>query len=552
MNEAFASLGLVSSITQAVAELGFNEPTPVQKKAIPAILSQQNDLVALAQTGTGKTAAFGLPILQMIDPEINQPQALVLCPTRELCLQICNDIKQFSRFMPKVNAVPVYGGASIQTQISQLKGMAQIVVSTPGRLLDIMSRKAIRLNKVAHLVLDEADEMLNMGFKEDIDRILDQLPEEKFSYLFSATMPREVERIASNYMNNPTNISVGTRNQGAGNIDHIYYTVHSKHRYEALKRIVDVNPAFFGIIFCRTRAETRDVADKLIRDGYNADALHGDLSQQQRDIVMNKFRNRQLQMLIATDVAARGIDVDDITHVIHYNLPDESENYTHRSGRTARAGKFGVSVSILNLKEVSRIRELEKITGKKFHQGVLPSGFEVCEKQLFALIEKIHDVEVNEKEIEPYLDQIYSMLSDLSKEELIKRFVSDEFNRFLMYYKNAADLTVDPTSRRKEKNHGGMYERFFISVGRMDGMDKGHLMRFICNATNMESSMIGKLELNHSFSFVEIESEMADNFLNNFKNISHRGRKVKVEPANARNRSEDKPRNKKKGKRFKK
>ncbi|HNQ13080.1 MAG TPA: DEAD/DEAH box helicase [Bacteroidia bacterium] len=534
MNEAFAGLGLSSSLTQAVAELGFTKPTAIQTEAIPTILSQQSDIVALAQTGTGKTAAFGLPILQMIDPELKTPQALILCPTRELCLQICNDLNVFSKFLPKITPVPVYGGASIQNQISALKRNAQIVVSTPGRLIDLISRKAIKLNDVRYLVLDEADEMLNMGFKEDIDRILSNVPEDKFTYLFSATMPKEVERIAVNYMQNPEQISVGGRNQGAGNIDHIYYTVHSKHRYEALKRVVDFNPSFFGIIFCRTRAETREVADKLIRDGYNSDALHGDLSQQQRDIVMNKFRSRQLQMLVATDVAARGIDVDDITHVIHYNLPDEPENYTHRSGRTARAGKFGISVSIINLKEVYRIKELEKIIGKKFQQGVLPSGFEVCEKQLFSLIEKIHDVEVNEKEIEPYLPQIYSMLNDISKEELIKRFVSDEFNRFLMYYKNSADLTVDQVSKRRESNKRGNFERFFVSVGRMDGMDKGHLLRFVCNAANIESSMIGKLDINHSFSFIEIDGEISDSFLESFKKVSHRGRMVKVEPANDR------------------
>jgi ATP-dependent RNA helicase DeaD len=381
-------------------------------------------------------------------------------------------------------------------------------------------------------VLDEADEMLNMGFKEDLDTILSETPSEKATCLFSATMPKEVERIARNYMNEPMQITVGKRGAGATNIEHVYYVVHSRDRYNALKRIVDFYPDIFGIIFCRTKIETQEVADKLIRDGYSADSLHGDLSQQQRDLVMKRFRSKQVQMLVATDVAARGIDVDDVTHVINYNLPDEIENYTHRSGRTARAGKYGISVVILNLKEVYRIKEIERLVGKPFRKEKIPNGFEVCEKQLFALVEKIHDAQVNEAEIAQYLPKIIEQLKDVSKEELIKRFVSDEFNRFLTYYKNAPDLNVENRNMDRERSadkSGKLHSRFFISIGMMDGLDKGSLLRFVCDSTNLEGSNIGRIEIKHSFSFFEVESELEDILMNAFKDVTYRGRKVKLE-----------------------
>jgi ATP-dependent RNA helicase DeaD len=397
-------------------------------------------------------------------------------------------------------------------------------------MVDMISRKGINLNTVAFVVLDEADEMLNMGFKEDLDTILSETSPEKATFLFSATMPKEVERIARNYMNEPMQITVGKRNAGASNIEHMYYVVHSRDRYNALKRVVDYHPEIFGIIFCRTKIETQEVADKLIRDGYSADALHGDLSQQQRDIVMKRFRSHQVQMLVATDVAARGIDVDDVTHVINYNLPDEIENYTHRSGRTARAGKHGISVVIINIKESGRIRDIERIVGKPFRKMQIPTGVEVCEKQLFALIEKIHDVEVNEEGIAQYLPRILEHLKDVSKEELIKRFVSDEFKRFLDYYKNAPDLNVENRNVERERDRSGkQHSRFFISVGLMDGLDKGQLLRFICDTTNLEGSNIGRIELKHSFSFFEVESELEDILQHAFADVTFRGRKVKVE-----------------------
>ena len=526
----FETLGIEPGIIKAIGELGFENPTPIQEQAIPAIINDTKDIVALAQTGTGKTAAFGLPLVQKIDFRSRQTQALILCPTRELCLQITNDLRNFAKYIEHANIVAIYGGASIGNQLRDVKRGAQIVVGTPGRMVDMITRKGINLNTVNFVVLDEADEMLNMGFKEDLDTILSETPAEKATFLFSATMPKEVERIARNYMNEPMTITVGKRNQGASNIEHVYYVVHSRDRYNALKRIVDFYPDIFGIIFCRTKIETQEVADKLIRDGYSADSLHGDLSQQQRDMVMKRFRSRQVQMLVATDVAARGIDVDDVTHVINYNLPDESENYTHRSGRTARAGKHGISVVILNLKEVGRIREIERIVGKPFRKMKIPNGVEVCEKQLFALIEKIHDAEVNEAEIAQYLPSIYEQLKDVSKEELIKRFVSDEFNRFLVYYKNAPDLNVENRNVERDRDRSGKaHSRFFISIGMMDGLDKGQLLRFICDTTNLEGSNIGRIEIKHSFSFFEVESELEDILQNAFKDITFRGRKVKVE-----------------------
>jgi ATP-dependent RNA helicase DeaD len=558
----FEALGIEPNIVKAITEMGFETPTPIQEQAIPVLLKEEKDLVGLAQTGTGKTAAFGIPLIQTVDFNSRNTQALILCPTRELCLQITKDLQSYTKYTQGANIVAIYGGASIVNQLRDVKRGAQIVVGTPGRMVDMINRKGVTLSTVIRVVLDEADEMLNMGFKEDLDMILSETPDQKCTWLFSATMPREVETIARKYMSDPFQITVGKRNEGNVNIEHVYYVVQSRDRYAALKRIVDFYPEIFGIVFCRTKAETQEVAEKLIRDGYNADALHGDLSQAQRDQVMKRYRSRSLQVLVATDVAARGIDVDDVTHVINYNLPDEIENYTHRSGRTARAGKTGISIVILNIREVGKIRMLEKIIGKKFTKAKVPGGSEVCEKQLFALISKIHDVEVNEAAIEQYLPGIYAQLEDLTKEELIKRFVSDEFNRFLEYYKNAPDLNVENRGlerpertsdrfnqrgddRREERSSERSGEprtrvpdrdanmtRFFINVGEMDGLDKGGLLRFICDTSNLEGSNIGRIDIKSSFSFFDAAKEVEDFLINAFKDQNFKGRSVRIDPSN--------------------
>jgi ATP-dependent RNA helicase DeaD len=570
----FQSLGLKESILKGITALGFTTPTPIQEQAIPRLISNPSDLVGLAQTGTGKTAAFGLPICQLADFDSNDTQALIICPTRELCLQISRDIQSFLKFEKNARVVPIYGGASIENQIRDISRGAQIIVATPGRMVDMINRKRVKLGNVKFVVLDEADEMLNMGFKEDLDLILGETPEEKNTWLFSATMPKEVSRIAKKYMSDPFEITIGKQNSGAENIEHHFYVVHAKDRYLALKRIVDYYPDIFGIIFCRTRMETQEIADKLMRDGYNADALHGDLSQSQRDHVMNRYRTRSLQMLVATDVAARGIDVNDVTHVINYNLPDDSENYTHRSGRTARAGKSGVSVIILNTKEVGRVRELERIISQRFTQKTVPTGSEVCEKQLFSLVKKIHDAEVNEEEISDFLPPINEMLKDLSKEELIKRMVSTDFNRFLNYYRNANDLNVD-SSRRDSRDRrddrserGERYERggersgrgdkgdrgskdsfggdrgrkneevtgrFFINVGEIDGMDKVGLRDYICEVAKINPSDVGRIDLRSNFTFFNIDGGGKE-ILDAFKNEKFNGRSIRIDNA------EDKPR----------
>lgn len=521
----FEQLGLDQRILKAVHDLGFVEPTPIQQQTIPLLLSKKTDVVALAQTGTGKTAAFGLPLLSGINTESKTTQALILCPTRELCLQISNDLKNFSTGMKGLRVVSVYGGAHIGSQMKEVKQGAQIIVATPGRLEDLLDRKAVDLSEVDVVVLDEADEMLNMGFKESINFILDFTPPTKNTWLFSATMPKEVERIASKYMSEPEQISVGRRNQSAENIEHIYYVVQSKDRYAALKRIVDVHPDVFGIIFCRTKAETQDVADKLIKDGYNADALHGDLSQAQRDFVMKRYRNKSLQLLVATDVAARGIDVSDVSHVINYNLPEDPENYTHRSGRTARAGKHGQSIVLIASKETGRLREIEKIIGTKFTKKPIPNGVEICEKQLFALVHKLHHVEVNEKEIESYLPSIFEELKDLSKEEIIKRFVSEEFNRFLEYYQNAPDLNAD-----EERPAGTKMTRFFVNLGTMDGLHWRFLKDYLADVSGIPNKELFNVDVKPSFSFFETASKNTDIFLAlNKTELFFNNRKVEIE-----------------------
>lgn len=566
----FDEMGLDSSLLKAVKELGFQEPTPVQEKVIPKILSGENDMVAQAQTGTGKTAAFGIPIIQMVDVANKATQSLVLCPTRELCVQITNDLKKYSTYMDGLRVIPVYGGASVETQIRSLKKGGQIVVGTPGRVRDLINRKVLKIEKINWLVLDEADEMLNMGFKEELDAILEGTPETKQTFLFSATMPKAILRIANNYMHQPDEISVGTKNAGAENVKHEYYVAHARHRYEVLKRIADMNPQIYGIVFCRTRHETKEIADKFMGDGYNADALHGDLSQSQRDFVMNRFRNRNLQMLVATDVAARGLDVNDLTHVINYNLPDDLEVYIHRSGRTGRAGKSGTSISIIHTRENRKITELEKIAKKPFTRKMIPGGKEICKKQLFNLVDKVEKVELNDGQIEEFLPEIYKKLEWLSREDLIKHFVSVEFNRFLSYYKDAPDLNVEvgikyEKSRAHEKNkthernktHDGnkSYEkdknyekgnapeqerdnrrskkgftRFYINLGTKHNLSATTLIGLVNEKSRNRNIEIGKIDIMRKFSFFEIEQQHERDVLNAFKSqVEFEGEKVSIE-----------------------
>ncbi|MDR3693166.1 DEAD/DEAH box helicase [Mucilaginibacter sp.] len=539
----FIQLGIRHDIVNAISELGFENPTPIQEQSIPVLLTGSNDFVGLAQTGTGKTAAFGLPLLELLDFEENYPQALVLCPTRELCLQITNDIKNYAKKMGNVNVVAVYGGASIVDQLRQIKRGVQIVVATPGRMLDIINRKAIDFSKVKFVVLDEADEMLNMGFQEDIDSILSTTPDTKKTWLFSATMPSEVRRIAKKYMNEPFELTMGEKNTGNVNIEHEYYIVRARDKYAAFKRIVDFNPDIFGIVFCRTKIETQDIAEALIKDGYNADSLHGDLSQQQRDKVMKRYRDRSLQLLIATDVAARGIDVNDVTHVINYSLPDEVENYTHRSGRTARAGKTGVSISIINAKELGKIRQIERGLGKRFVKVEIPTGFDVCEKQLFSIVHKVHSVVVNEQQIEQYIPRIMEEFKEMSKEEFIKRFASIEFNSFLEYYKNAPDLNApieegrrpergdDRAPRQSSGVSGGKseYTRLFINLGSVDEFNRGDLLGYICNNTKISGRTVGKIDVKGVYSFFEVQHDDVEKVTNSFKDIEFKGRPVRIE-----------------------
>ncbi len=536
MTNPFSKLGISDDVVNAVKALGFENPTPIQEQAIPVLLEGSNDFVGLAQTGTGKTAAFGLPLLELINFKVNKPQALILCPTRELCLQIANDIRNFSKNIANAHVVAVYGGASIVQQLREIRNGVQIVVATPGRMLDIIDRKAIDFSNVNYVVLDEADEMLNMGFQEDINSILSTTPDDKKTWLFSATMPPEVRRIAKNYMENPTELTMGTKNTGNANIEHEYYVVRARDKYAALKRIVDYNPDIFGVVFCKTKMDTQDVAEHLIKDGYNADALHGDLSQQQRDKVMKRFRERSMQLLIATDVAARGIDVNDVTHVINFALPDEIESYTHRSGRTAHAGKTGTSICIINSKEIGKIRQIEKIIGKKFTKAELPTGFDVCEKQLFGLIHRVHSVEVNEEQIDKYMSRINDEFVDLTKEEVIKKFASLEFNRFLEYYQNAPDLNIREDEKFERNSRGskgfessGGYTRLFINVGSVDDFTRGDLLGFVCNNGKISGKTIGKIDLKGVFSFVEVENSQVDTLFTNFKDVSYNGREVRIE-----------------------
>ncbi|MEQ1588079.1 MAG: DEAD/DEAH box helicase [Cyclobacteriaceae bacterium] len=532
--ESFDGLGLSGQLVEVIRQMGFESPTPIQEKAIPILLKGNVDLVGLAQTGTGKTAAFGLPLLQLVNESDRSTQALIVAPTRELSVQITSDLERFSSSIMKLNIVTVYGGASISDQIRKIRRGAQIIVATPGRLIDLLARKVVDLTTVKYVVLDEADEMLNMGFKEDIDEILSTTPKEKNVWLFSATMPREVREIAKNYMRNPEEVTMGERNQGNENIDHQYIMVDERDKYLALKRFVDYAPDIFGVIFCRTKIDTQKIAEHLIKDGYSADSLHGDLTQQQRDRVMRNFKNKSLQLLVATDVAARGIDVTGITHVIHMNMPDEMEYYTHRSGRTARAGKKGISLAIVSKKEVGKIQQVERGLKRKFTRVPVPTGDEVCQKKLLDLVHKVRKVEVNEEEIDSFLPEVYHELKDLSKEDIIKRFASIEFNRFLEYYRDARDLNKSDRSRTFESSEGESErytdgDRIFINVGKMDGLEKGNLLELICDFGEVTSAAIGKIDLKGAYSFFEIQKDKTAQVMKGFEGVELRGRKVRLE-----------------------
>jgi len=549
----FESMGLRPEVLSAVQELGFVQPTPIQEKAVPFLLESDQDMVALAQTGTGKTAAFGLPIIQQIDPTLKAPQALILSPTRELALQIAADLGSFSKNIEKLSIAVVYGGADIKKQINALAKGAQVVVGTPGRTFDLIRRKKLNVTGIQWLVLDEADEMLSMGFKDDLDGILKDTPVEKQTLLFSATMPKEIVSIANKYMADPYEISVGKKNVAAENVEHHYYLVHAKDRYIALKRVADMNPNIYSIIFCRTRAETKDVADKLMKDGYNADALHGDLSQAQRDHVMARFRAGHLQMLVATDVAARGLDVNDLTHVINYNLPDDPEVYIHRSGRTGRAGKRGISITLIHMREKGKLRDVERKVGKQFVKVPVPNGKEICEKQLFKLIDKMEQVEVNEEQIAPFMPVIYKKLSWLDREDLIKRFVSVEFNRFLQYYENAEDINVNEAfekeKQRDDKRKGGSrdrsrgdrgrgrgasytFTRFFFSLGKKNGINKRNIIDLINQNMPGKSVEIGSIEVLKGFSFFEVDQRYEKELVKAFKKARYKGQRIGIEVAN--------------------
>ncbi|WP_375240372.1 DEAD/DEAH box helicase [Polaribacter sp.] len=528
----FLELGLKEPINKALTDLGYEKPTVIQEKAIPQIISSTDDLKAFAQTGTGKTAAFSLPILELLDSNSKNVQAIILSPTRELAVQIGNNIKDFCKYLPDVKVTTVYGGSSMEEQIRSLKKGSQIVVGTPGRTVDLINRRALKLGNVEWLVLDEADEMLNMGFKDELDSVLDATPETKQTLLFSATFPREVEAIARNYMTKPVEITSGEKNQGSDNVSHEYYAVTERTRYPALKRIADLNPNIYAIIFCRTRRETQEVADNLIKDGYNADSLHGDLSQGQRDSVMGKFRKKTIQILVATDVAARGLDVTELTHVINHKLPDQVENYNHRSGRTGRAGNKGISIVLVNGKEKGKLRQIERIIKKKFVEAKVPSGKEICQNQLMHLIDKVQNIEVNETQINEFLPSIYEKLESLDREELIKKFVSLEFNTMLAYYENAKDLndlSSRDNSRARSTNEN--MTRFFINIGRKDNLNPGKLIGLINEQNIGDKIEIGAIDILDTFSFFEIDKNFEDKTLETFSSNQpdFEGRSVNVE-----------------------
>ena len=526
----FEETGIKPELLSAISEMGFVEPTPIQAKTIPHLLNNDNDLVALAQTGTGKTAAFGLPLLHNCDVKRKDIQALILCPTRELCLQISRDLDAFSKNLPGFKNIPVYGGADIGKQIRELRQGGQVVVGTPGRVHDLIRRRVLNVSQIRWLVLDEADEMLTMGFKEEMDAILAQTPAIKQTLLFSATMPREIAEMSKKYLHQPEEIAVGRKNAGAENVEHHYYVVHAKDKYIALKRIADNYPNCYAIVFCRTRMETRDVAEKLMADGYNADALHGDLSQAQRDYVMSRFRSRQLQMLVATDVAARGLDVNDLTHVINYSLPDDPEVYIHRSGRTGRAGKSGISVSIVHLRETGRLKQIERVSNKRFDRKMVPAGEEICKIQLMHLVEKVADVEVNDSNIDPYMPEIMEKFAGLSGEEILKRFVSTEFNRFLAYYKNAPDLNIKGSEKKTFEKRGKIaFSRLFVNAGKKQNLNASRLLGLINDSAKRKNIEIGKIDIQRKFSFFEIDSRFESELIQSMSKATIDGHKLSVD-----------------------
>lgn len=550
--KTFEELGVNEAIRSAILELGFEHPMPVQEEVIPYLLGENNDVIALAQTGTGKTAAYGIPVLQKTDATKKATQALILSPTRELCLQIADDLKGFGKYINGLHVVAVYGGASIITQIHELKHGAQIIVATPGRLIDLMERGVVKLENVRNVVLDEADEMLNMGFSDSINTIFEAVPADRNTLLFSATMSKEIEKIAKSYLTDYKEIVVGSRNEGAESVNHIYYLVNAKDKYLALKRIADFYPHIFAIIFCRTKIETQEVADKLIKDGYNAEALHGDLSQQQRDLTMQKFRQHTVQLLVATDVAARGLDVDDLTHVINYGLPDDVENYTHRSGRTGRAGKKGTSISIIHTREKSKVRNIEKIIGKDFVDGELPSPEEICKKQLYKVMDDIMKTDVDEEQIEPYMKEIDRQFEYIDKEDIIKKMVTITFGRFLDYYKNAPQI-LKPSSKRNERSERAErgtsgsrrprkaeagFRRLFINLGKQDGFYPGEIMQFMNHHIHGRQE-VGHIDLLQRFSYIEVPKADAEKVMRALNGVSYKGREVRCNDADEGGRGRD-------------
>ena len=551
----FEELGLHENLLKAIGDLGFTQPTPIQEKAIPVLLSGTKDLIGLAQTGTGKTAAFGLPILQLIEGARKKfPQALIICPTRELCLQIVNEIEQFKKHLPGVHVVAVYGGSSITMQVRDIRRGVQIVVATPGRLIDLIERKAINLEEIKYVVLDEADEMLNMGFQEDIEFILQNTPQRDSTWLFSATMPPEIRQVSKRYMKDPVEITVGKKNTANKNVDHQFYVTQAQHRYETLKRLIDFNPGIYGIVFTRTKAEAQEISEKLTREGYDIDALHGDLSQQQRNKVMDEFREKTLQLLIATDVAARGIDVQGITHVINYELPDDVEVYTHRSGRTGRAGKTGVCMSIVHVREIGKIRQIERMVQVPFHKIEIPSGKDVCRKQFFYFMDKLLQADICHGDYETYVPFLQEKFQEMSKEEVLKRVAAMEFDRFLKYYENAEDLNArerrdDRTrsaegrgdrsgerrrdTRGREFSGGGNYTRLFVNLGSKDGFYKASFLQFILDMSDLNKDALGRIDMKEMNSWIEVDKQAANQMIRSIDGKKYKGRRIRMNEADS-------------------
>ncbi|TAH06323.1 MAG: DEAD/DEAH box helicase [Sphingobacteriales bacterium] len=561
----FEEIGIEERLVKAVTDLGYVNPTPIQEKAIPVLLSGTKDFIGLAQTGTGKTAAFGLPLLDLIDVAARHPQALVVCPTRELCLQIVSELELFKKYMTGMSVVAVYGGTSIGLQIRDLKKGVQVVVATPGRLIDLIERKAINLEQIKYVVLDEADEMLNMGFQDDIEFILQNTPKRDSTWLFSATMPQEIRRVSKKYMNQPVEVTVGKMNTANKNIDHQFYVTNAQHRYESLKRLIDFNPGIYGIIFTRTKLDAQQIADKLTREGYDIDALHGDLTQGQRDKVMGDFRDRSLQLLIATDVAARGIDVKDITHVINYELPDDIEVYTHRSGRTGRAGNTGICMSIVHSREIGRLRQIERIVQAPFHKLEIPTGKDVCRKQFFHFMDKLLQTDISHGDYETYMPTLSEKFADISKEEVLKRVAAMEFDRFLKYYENAEDLNVRerPIQRDRESGRGvrtspttnrfqqegdtrrdtrgrtfggnnGEFQRLFVNLGTKDGFYKASFLQFILDMSELNKESLGKVDMKEMNSWVEVDRRVATQMIQSIDGKKYKGRRIRMNDANSR------------------